>query len=103
MFKVQQEKIYQDYVSNKSKERSAQLEQYYEHTVTKLQAEVAGILQTVLNLQNLHYKQKLYFMNISATQNFELGTLIINKLNTWLGVLVGYFFFFWWTEMFGTY
>ncbi|XP_071794474.1 E3 ubiquitin-protein ligase CCNB1IP1-like [Asterias amurensis] len=42
-YQVQQEKIYQDYVSNKSKERSAQLEQYYEHTVTKLQAEVAAL------------------------------------------------------------
>ncbi len=61
-YKVQQEKIYQDYVSNKSKERSAQLEQYYEHTVTKLQTEVACILQTVQALQNLLLKKYKIFL-----------------------------------------
>ncbi|XP_022105245.1 E3 ubiquitin-protein ligase CCNB1IP1-like [Acanthaster planci] len=42
-YQIQQERIYQDYVANKSKERSAQLEQYYEHTVTKLQSEIASL------------------------------------------------------------
>ncbi|XP_038071970.1 E3 ubiquitin-protein ligase CCNB1IP1-like [Patiria miniata] len=46
-YQIQQERIYQDYIANKSKERSTLQEQYYEHTVTKLQAENASLKNQV--------------------------------------------------------
>ena len=39
--------MYQDYVANKAKEKTTQLEQYYSHVLSKVQTE----LNCILNLQ----------------------------------------------------
>ena len=42
-----QERMYQEYVANKAKEKISQLEQYYEQIVSKTQTEITCILLTV--------------------------------------------------------
>lgn len=39
-----QERVYQEYIATKAKERNAQLETYYEGTVSRLEAEINCIL-----------------------------------------------------------
>ncbi len=39
-----QEKVYQEYLATKAKERNTQLENYYESTINRLEAEISCIL-----------------------------------------------------------
>jgi len=43
-FQTHQEKMYQDYVANKAKEKTTQLEQYYNQVLSKMQTELNCIL-----------------------------------------------------------
>ena len=43
-FQAHQERTYQEYVSNKAKEKNVQLENYYEQLIAKSQQEISCIL-----------------------------------------------------------
>ena len=43
--------MYQDYVANKAKEKSTQLEQYYNQILSKVQAELSCILRIVCQIR----------------------------------------------------
>ena len=48
--------MYQDYVANKAKEKTNQLEQYYSQVLSKVQAELSCILLSVFFFVDLQTK-----------------------------------------------
>lgn len=43
VFQIFQERTYQEYVANNSKEKTSQMEKFYEQTITKAQTEISCI------------------------------------------------------------
>ena len=64
--------MYQDYVANKAKEKTTQLEQYYNQVLSKLQAELNCILFLELSLfVGCVYSCEVVFLHWKVSSEFE--------------------------------
>ncbi|XP_022782786.1 E3 ubiquitin-protein ligase CCNB1IP1-like [Stylophora pistillata] len=75
-YQTHQEKMYQDYVANKAREKASQLEQYYSQVLSKVQAEVSS-----LKTQTSNDKKELEDIK---KRNNELSEKIMEKNRQYL-------------------
>ena len=59
--------MYQDYVANKAKEKTNQLEQYYSQVLSKVQAELSCILLSVFFFVDFILQTKICRTNVHIT------------------------------------
>ncbi|XP_025078460.1 E3 ubiquitin-protein ligase CCNB1IP1-like isoform X2 [Pomacea canaliculata] len=65
-----QERVYLEHVSTKAKEKAAQLEQYYEQVVNRLQAELSALKSQITSAKKKHefYENKCKEINAKLTE-----------------------------------
>ncbi|XP_062516100.1 E3 ubiquitin-protein ligase CCNB1IP1-like isoform X2 [Corticium candelabrum] len=64
-YQSHQERMYQEYVSTRAKEKCTQLEQYYQQVVSRAQTEMAALKQQITNVKKDLDSNKLRYNEVS--------------------------------------
>ena len=75
LIKSHQERVYQEYVASRAKEKCTQMDQYYQQVVSRAQAEMAGkytVCTTVKQFQLL-----LSFLSAALKQQITSGSFLV--------------------------
>ncbi|KAL8622799.1 hypothetical protein ACOMHN_026920 [Nucella lapillus] len=69
-YQCHQERIYQEHLATKSREKTTQLEQYYEHVVNRLQAELTSLKSQITSTKKKldQYENKCREINSKLTE-----------------------------------